>query len=62
MVLVPQVVAACGDTVAVLAAGGIARGSQIVAALALGAQGVWCGTLWPAVLFLLKIFRHFLLL
>ena len=46
MVLVPQVVAACGDKVAVLAAGGIARGSQIVAALALGAQGVWCGTLW----------------
>ena len=46
MVLVPQVVAACGDKVAVLAAGGIAKGSQIVAALALGAQGVWCGTLW----------------
>lgn len=46
MVLVPQVVEACGDKVAVLAAGGIARGSQIVAALALGAQGVWCGTLW----------------
>ena len=46
MVLVPQVVQACGDDVAVLAAGGIAKGSQIVAALALGAQGVWCGTLW----------------
>ena len=46
MVLVPQVVDACGDKVAVLAAGGIAKGSQIVAALALGAQGVWCGTLW----------------
>ena len=46
MVLVPQVVEACGDDVAVLAAGGIARGSQIVAALALGAQGVWCGTVW----------------
>jgi len=30
----------------VLAAGGIARGSQIAAALALGAQGVWCGTVW----------------
>ena len=26
--------------------GGIARGSQIAAALALGAQGVWCGTVW----------------
>lgn len=46
MVLVPQVVEACGDGVAVLAAGGIARGSQIAAALALGAQGVWCGTVW----------------
>lgn len=46
MVLVPQVVQACGDEVAVLAAGGIAKGSQIAAALALGAQGVWCGTIW----------------
>lgn len=46
MVLVPQVVQACGDEVAVLAAGGIARGSQIAASLALGAQGVWCGTVW----------------
>ena len=46
MVLVPQVVEACGPGVAVLAAGGIARGSQIAAALALGAQGVWCGTVW----------------
>ena len=46
MVLVPQVVEACGGSVAVLAAGGIARGSQIAASLALGAQGVWCGTVW----------------
>ena len=46
LVLVPQVVEACGDEVAVLAAGGITSGSQIVAALALGAQGVWCGTIW----------------
>lgn len=46
MVLVPQVVEACGEGVAVLAAGGIARGSQIAASLALGAQGVWCGTVW----------------
>ena len=46
MVLVPQVVQACGDSVAVLAAGGIAHGSQIAASLALGAQGVWCGTVW----------------
>ena len=46
MVLVPQVVRACGDKVAVLAAGGIATGEQILAAQALGAQGVWCGTVW----------------
>ena len=46
MVLVPDVVRACGPGVPVLAAGGIAHGSQIAAALALGAQGVWCGTVW----------------
>lgn len=46
MVLVPQVVDICGPEVAVLAAGGISRGCQIAAALALGAQGVWCGTIW----------------
>lgn len=46
MVLVPEVVRACGPGVAVLAAGGITQGSQIAASLALGAQGVWCGTLW----------------
>ncbi|HEX2314345.1 MAG TPA: nitronate monooxygenase family protein [Thermomonospora sp.] len=45
MVLVPEVV----DTVApvpVLAAGGIATGRQMAAALALGACGVWCGSVW----------------
>jgi NAD(P)H-dependent flavin oxidoreductase YrpB (nitropropane dioxygenase family) len=46
MVLVPQVVDVCPPDVPVLAAGGICRGSQIAAALALGAQGVWCGTIW----------------
>lgn len=46
MVLLPQVVEACGPDVPVLAAGGITRGSQIAAALAMGAQGVWCGTVW----------------
>jgi NAD(P)H-dependent flavin oxidoreductase YrpB (nitropropane dioxygenase family) len=30
----------------VLAAGGIARGRQVAAAIALGAQGVWCGSVW----------------
>jgi nitronate monooxygenase len=32
--------------VPVLAAGGIADGRQVAAALALGAQGVWCGSVW----------------
>ncbi len=46
LVLVPQVVEAAGPDIAVLAAGGISRGSQLAAMLALGAQGVWCGTIW----------------
>ena len=45
MVLVPEVVDAIGP-VPVLAAGGIGSGRQIAAALALGAQGVWLGSLW----------------
>ena len=45
MVLVPEVVDAVGD-IPVLAAGGIGSGRQITAALALGAQGVWIGSLW----------------
>ena len=45
MVLVPQVVDAVAP-VPVLAAGGIANGRQMAAALALGAQGVWCGSVW----------------
>jgi len=45
MVLVPQVVDAAGD-VPVLAAGGIADPRQIAAALALGAVGVWLGSIW----------------
>lgn len=45
MVLIPQVVDAVAP-VPVLAAGGIADGRQIAAALALGAQGVWCGSVW----------------
>ena len=45
MVLVPEVVEAL-DGAPVLAAGGIGRGSQVAAALALGAQGVWTGSLW----------------
>jgi NAD(P)H-dependent flavin oxidoreductase YrpB (nitropropane dioxygenase family) len=45
MVLVPEVVEALAPA-PVLAAGGIGRGSQVAAALALGAQGVWTGSLW----------------
>src|SRR5205085_1461534 len=45
MVLVPEVVAAVAPT-PVLAAGGIGNGRQIAAAMALGAQGVWCGSVW----------------
>ncbi|HET6915987.1 MAG TPA: nitronate monooxygenase family protein [Acidimicrobiales bacterium] len=45
MVLVPEVVDAVAP-VPVLAAGGIARGRQMAAAFALGAQGVWCGSVW----------------
>ena len=45
MVLVPDIVEASGG-IPVLAAGGITRGGQIAAALAMGAEGVWCGTIW----------------
>jgi len=46
LVLVPQVIDAVGGEIPVIAAGGFGRGSQIAAALALGAEGVWCGTVW----------------
>lgn len=45
MVLTPQVVDAVAP-VPVLAAGGIADGRQVAAALALGAAGVWTGSVW----------------
>jgi NAD(P)H-dependent flavin oxidoreductase YrpB (nitropropane dioxygenase family) len=45
MVLIPQVVDAVAP-VPVLAAGGIACGRQMAAAMALGAEGVWCGSVW----------------
>jgi NAD(P)H-dependent flavin oxidoreductase YrpB (nitropropane dioxygenase family) len=45
MVLVPEVVDAVAP-LPVLAAGGIANGRQMAAAMALGAQGVWCGSVW----------------
>ena len=48
MVVVPEIV----DAVAprpVLAAGGIGRGRQVAAALALGAEGAWTGSVWLTV-------------
>jgi NAD(P)H-dependent flavin oxidoreductase YrpB (nitropropane dioxygenase family) len=45
MILWPQIVDLAG-AVPVLAGGGIGRGSQMAAALALGAAGVWCGSVW----------------
>jgi NAD(P)H-dependent flavin oxidoreductase YrpB (nitropropane dioxygenase family) len=49
MVLVPEVCDAVGPNVPVLAAGGIGCGRQMAAALALGAQGVWTGSIWLTV-------------
>ncbi|MFD9903343.1 NAD(P)H-dependent flavin oxidoreductase [Streptomyces sp. NPDC059063] len=45
MVLTPEVVDAVAP-LPVLAAGGIGSGEQAAAALALGAQGVWTGSIW----------------
>ncbi|HMH92774.1 MAG TPA: nitronate monooxygenase, partial [Streptosporangiaceae bacterium] len=45
MVLTPEIVDIAGGH-PVLAAGGIASGAQMAAALALGAAGVWCGSVW----------------
>lgn len=47
MSLLPQIVEVA-DGRPVLGAGGIATGGQIVACLAMGAQGAWLGTLWLA--------------
>ncbi len=49
VVLWPEVVEAMGPDVPVLAAGGIGHGSQIAAALAMGCQGVWTGSIWLTV-------------
>jgi len=48
IVLWPEVIDAVAPT-PVLAAGGIGTGRQVAAALALGAQGVWTGSLWLTV-------------
>ena len=44
MVLIPEIVDAVD--MPVLGAGGIGRGRQMAAAMALGAEGVWCGSVW----------------
>lgn len=48
MVLVPEVVRAVREVsdVPVLAAGGIVTGEQMAAAMAMGAAGAWCGSVW----------------
>lgn len=43
--LIPSIVDMAGS-IPVLAAGGVATGRHLAAALALGAQGVWTGTAW----------------
>src|SRR6185436_12522899 len=48
IVLWPEVIDAVAPT-PVLAAGGIGSGRAIAAALAMGAQGVWTGSLWLTV-------------
>jgi NAD(P)H-dependent flavin oxidoreductase YrpB (nitropropane dioxygenase family) len=48
MVLVPEVVDAVSPA-PVLAAGGIGSGRQMAAAMALGADGVWTGSIWLTV-------------
>ncbi|MDG2261575.1 MAG: nitronate monooxygenase family protein [Actinomycetota bacterium] len=45
MVLIPEIVDAIAP-VPVLGAGGVGRGRQMAASMALGAQGVWCGSVW----------------
>jgi len=48
MVLIPEVVEAVRPA-PVLAAGGIGSGRQMAASLALGADGVWTGSIWLTV-------------
>jgi NAD(P)H-dependent flavin oxidoreductase YrpB (nitropropane dioxygenase family) len=48
IVLWPQIVDAIGD-LPMLAAGGIGNGRQMAAAMAMGAAGVWTGSLWLTV-------------
>jgi len=45
MVLWPRIVDAVAP-LPVLGGGGVGRGRQLAAALALGCEGVWCGSIW----------------
>ncbi len=50
MVLIPEVCEAVKSyNIPVLAAGGIITGRQMAAAMAMGAAGVWCGSVWLTV-------------
>lgn len=49
IVLIPEVyhaVRAMGATTPILAAGGITTGAQMAAAMSMGADGAWCGSVW----------------
>jgi NAD(P)H-dependent flavin oxidoreductase YrpB (nitropropane dioxygenase family) len=49
MVLIPEIhraLAAIGAKTPILAAGGIVTGAQMAAAMAMGADGAWCGSVW----------------
>ena len=46
LVLVPEVIEAIDGAVPVLAAGGIVTGRQMAAAVAMGADGAWTGSVW----------------
>ncbi len=49
LVLIPEVartVKEMGADVPILAAGGITTGEQMAAAMAMGASGAWCGSVW----------------
>jgi NAD(P)H-dependent flavin oxidoreductase YrpB (nitropropane dioxygenase family) len=48
MVLVPEVLRAVDGRVPVLAAGGIMTGRQMAGCMAMGAAGVWTGSVWLA--------------
>ena len=48
MVVLPDVIESVksNQDIFILAAGGIATGGQMAACMAMGAAGVWCGSVW----------------